>query len=88
MLIEKFGVDHHSKTINHKKITSLANKGIDLTKYEDRVCNICGDKFRVRKLHKKITCSKSCFKKFNKTKTIKIWYWKIHKNHYWKNMEF
>lgn len=38
--------------------------GINEDKWETRICPICGNSFKVRKKHKKITCSEECRKKY------------------------
>lgn len=70
--IEKFGVEHHSKTNEHRLLVSKCNIGKDSNKYEFRDCIICKNSFEVRKLYNKITCSKECLKILQKDSIYKM----------------
>ena len=73
--IQNFGVEHHSKTKEHREKVSEVMKGnkkithhkTNDIKYENRKCLICDNKFYVRIKHKKLTCSKICYLKMTKT---------------------
>lgn len=61
--IEKFGIDHHSKTDNHRKKISTLFKGKFKISFEDRICPICKNTFNINVAKNKITCSKTCYHK-------------------------
>jgi protein-arginine kinase activator protein McsA len=69
--VEKFGVEHHSKTDKHRSVASATNTGIDETKREIRECKMCHTKFTVRKLVKKMVCSINCLHDYQRTQEAK-----------------
>lgn len=68
---EKYGVEHYSKTKKHRERVRITSSGINETKYEDRKCVICEEKFKIRKKKHKLTCSKVCYLIYTKSNEYK-----------------